>query len=45
MAMAEYIRPLWSFVKLDLNIQWLLFTENKHNMLLLSIICLIISAI
>ena len=31
--MAESIRPLWSFVKINLNIQWSLFTENKHNML------------
>ena len=31
--MAEIIRPLWSFVKIDLNIQWSLFTmftEYKH---------------
>ena len=27
------------FCENHLNIQWLLFTENKHNMLLLSIIC------
>ena len=40
-AMAEIIKPLLSFVKIDLNIQseWSLFTENKHNMLLLSMIC------
>ena len=38
-AMAEIIKPLWSFVKIDLNIQWSLFTEDKHTMLLLSIIC------
>ena len=38
-AMAEIIKPLWSFVKIDLNIQWSLFTENKHTMMLLSIIC------
>ena len=38
-AMAEIIKPLWSFVKIYLNIQWSLFTENKHTMLLLSIIC------
>ena len=38
-AMAEIIKPLWSFVIIDLNIQWSLFTENKHTMLLLSIIC------
>ena len=37
--MAEIIKPLWSFVIIDLNIQWSLFTENKHTMLLLSIIC------
>ena len=28
-AMAEIIKPLWSFVKIDLNIQWSLFTEDK----------------
>ena len=33
-AMAEIIKPLWSFVKIHLNIQWSLFTENKHNVLL-----------
>ena len=38
-AMAEIIKPPWSFVKIDLNIQWSLFTENKHIMLLLSMIC------
>ena len=37
-AMAEIIKPLLSFVIIDLNIQWSLFTENKHTMLLLSII-------
>ena len=35
----QIIKPLWSFVKIDLNIQWSLFTENKHTMLLLSMIC------
>ena len=39
-AMAEIIKlPFLSFVKIDLNMQWSLFTENKHTMLLLSIIC------
>ena len=34
--MTAIIRPLWSFVKIDLNIH---FTANKLNMLVLSIIC------
>ena len=38
-AMTEIIRPLWSFLKIYLDIRWSLFTENKHNMLLLYIIC------
>ena len=38
-AMAEIIKPLWSFVNIYLNIQSSLFTEDKHTMLLLSIIC------
>ena len=33
-AMADIIKPLWSFVEIYLNIQWSLFTENKHSMLL-----------
>ena len=37
--MAEIIKPLWSFVKIDLNIQWSLFPENKYTLLLYSIIC------
>ena len=30
-AMAEIIKPIWSFVKIDLNIQWSLFTEHPNK--------------
>ena len=37
-AMAEIIKPQWSFVKIYPNIQWSLFTENSCYLLFVNII-------